>query len=266
MNKRISISVVVILVILVFAAIFIFKKHCPTKTFSQGSEWEIAWNDEFNSDKIDLSKWQILEGTVKNTVNELQYYTSDDVYLQDGYLIIKSQKREYNNKQYTSGRVNGLPKFSQTHGKFEIRAKLPTGKGIHSAFWLIGKDRWPPEIDVFEMLGRKPETIYMTNHWTRFNLPFHIPGLLALTRTYNQGKFEGPDYSQDFHIFTIEWTPAKITWFIDGIERFSSNKGVPCEPMYPILNTQVGDDWAGKTDDSIFPQYYVIDYIRVYKK
>ncbi len=268
MSKKILIAAVVIVVLLVGLGVFLFsQKQCPEAPFPPSSDWVLAWSDEFDGNELDLSKWIVLDRDEKTIVHEDQYFSPDEVYMHNGLLTIRSQKRDYGGKQYTSGRTHMRPEFSQTYGRFEVRAKLPTGNGMHSGFWLIGRDNWPPEIDVFEMLGRIPTTIFMTNQWMPIRLPFRIPRLIKLMRKYHQGKFAGgPDFSNDFHVFAAEWEPGIIRWYIDGVERFRSAKGVPCEPMFVILSSSVGDDWAREPDDSIFPQYYTIDYIRVYKK
>ena len=263
MKKKVLILLLIAIIILIL--IFFSIPRCDKETYER--EYTLIWSDEFNDNNLDTSKWSIFEGTTKNIVNSQEYYLKDEVYLQNGSLIIRSQERSFNNNPYTSGMINLKKELSKKYGKFEIRAKLPTGKGIHSAFWLIGRDKWPPEIDIFEMLGKDPETIYMTNHWLTLDLPFKFPGTTSLFRTYKQEKFISKDFSKDFHIYSVEWTPNEIIWYIDNTERHRSNKGVPCVPMYVILNTAVGNDWALNPDEStIFPQYFEIDYVRVYQK
>jgi hypothetical protein len=78
----------------------------------------------------------------------------------------------------------------------------------------------------------------------------------------NQGVYVGPDFSQAFHTFAVEWQPSQIIWYIDGVERFRSNQGVPSEPMNLIINLAVGGAWPGNPDAStVFPAYLDIDYV-----
>src|SRR5438445_576325 len=79
----------------------------------------------------------------------------------------------------------------------------------------------------------------------------------------NGGSYKGPDFSADFHIFAVDWQPNEIVWYVDGTERFRSNKGIPAMPMYVIANLAVGGDWPGNPDATTrFPGYMDIDYIR----
>lgn len=218
--------------------------------------WTLMWNDEFNDANLNKTKWNVWDwASIKS--NELEYYAPDEVWTQDGVLRIRSQKREYKGRQYTSGKLTTQHLFTQTYGRFEMRAKLPTGKGMWPAFWLNPIVGWPPEIDVFEVLGHKPDIVYMTNHFTTI-----LGGA-----TFKQGFYKGEDSSKDFHTYAVEWEPGIIRWYIDGVERFRSTQGVPNKPMYIIINNAVGGNWPGNPDDTtVFPQYYDIDYVRVYKK
>ena len=98
-------------------------------------EWKLIWKDEFNGKKLNPKKWNVLiRETSKH--DELQYYIPEEVYLQDGNLRIRSSKRDYGNKHYTSGRLDTKDKLAITYGKIEIRGKLPVGQGIWPAYWL----------------------------------------------------------------------------------------------------------------------------------
>jgi beta-glucanase (GH16 family) len=225
--------------------------------------WSPVWRDEFDGTSIDQTKWRVEDlHLIKN--NELQYYAPDEVYLENGRLVLRSQERPYCGYDqngdwgcydYTSGLAETVDRFWQTFGRFEIRARLPFGQGIWPAHWTLPTSgAWPPEIDVMEMLGHEPTRVYMTHHWGSWP---DVPS--------NGSSFAGPDFSQDFHTFAIEWFPDRIDWFIDGVMRFSSTTNIPQAPFYIILNTAVGGDWPGNPDGSTtFPQYHEIDYVRVY--
>lgn len=223
---------------------------------SNSPEWILIWNDEFNDDVVDPTKWRIEDAAlIKN--NEQQYYTPEDVYLQDGNLVLRSQERFMGGRDYTSGLVETKGLFTLTYGRVEVRAQLPRGKGIWPAHWMMNAvGTWPPEIDIMEMLGHRPTRIHMTNHFG-----------VHPRNSRHGGHFDGPDYSKDFHTFAVEWTPDEIKWFIDGEERYTTQKHVHDVPFYLILNTAVGGNWPGYPDETtVFPQYHYIDYVRVYKK
>ncbi len=224
-------------------------------------EWNRIWNDEFDGPNVDPAKWSLLQGPAQWN-GELQYYIPQDAYVENGNLRIKSEQLNYCDPTgscrdyYTSGMLTSQGLFSRTYGYFELRARLPVGKGIWPAFWLLADAGWPPEIDVMEMLGDVPNRIYMTNHWYSDT---------ASDILKNVGVYRGPDFSQAFHTFGVDWNPGEIRWYIDGIERFQSFTGIPAENMHIILNTAVGGYWPGNPDDTtVFPQYYDIDYVRVY--
>jgi beta-glucanase (GH16 family) len=153
--------------------------------------------------------------------------------------------------QYVSGVITTQPSLNQTYGYFEMRAKLPTGKGVWPAFWLVRSDlSWPPEVDVMESIGN-PSEVYATLH----SNDLKDPG----TKTQ-----VSPD---DFHTFAVAWDPKTIVWFVDGRET----KRMPTppdmhKPMYMIANLALGGDWAGLPDASTpFPTAFRIDYIRAYR-
>ncbi|MCB9850010.1 MAG: family 16 glycosylhydrolase [Phycisphaerales bacterium] len=226
--------------------------------------WDMVWNDEFDGTTIDTSKWRVEDAfLVKN--QELQYYAPDDVYLENGNLILRSQARQYWGWDtwnwrwfdYTSGLVETKGHFNRTYGRVEIRAKLPKTQGIWPAHWMLpSSNSWPPELDIMEMLGHEPNTVYTTHHWGNW------PNVQSLGSSY-----EGPDYSAGFHTFALEWFPGRLDWYIDDALVFTSiSSGIPNEPFYIILNTAVGGIWPGNPNGTtVFPQYHTIDYVRVYE-
>lgn len=218
--------------------------------------WVLTFDDEFNGDTIDAAKWNP-EDWASTRNHELQYYAPDEVSVSHGCLRLNSQPRDYKGRHYTSGAANTKGKFSQLYGRFEMRAKLPATKGIWPAFWMLpAGGGWPPEIDIMELIGHKPNTVYMTNHWGT-----------AKDHKQNGSPFVGPDFSADFHTFAVEWEKGEIRWYVDGEQRFKSTQGAPDKPFYLLVNTAVGGDWPGKPDTTtVFPQVYEIDYIRAYQR
>lgn len=218
--------------------------------------WYLVWQDEFNGPAVDETRWKIEDAAlVKN--NELQFYAPDEVYIEDGNLVLRSRKRPLGGREYTSGLAETKGRFAQTFGRFEIRAKLPRTQGIWPAHWMLPADgTWPPEIDIMESIGSQPNWIVMSLHAGEW------PNVDS-----QSGEHIGPDYSAGFHTFALEWEPREIRWYIDGIKRFSTQDQVPDKPFYLILNTAVGGDMPGAPDETTeFPQHHLVDYVRVYAR
>ncbi len=245
------------------------------------SDWRLVWQDEFNGGRLDTTKWNILLRE-QSKHNELQYYLPDEVYVENGILRIRSRERAYGSQKYTSGRLDTRGKFSPTYGRFEIRAKLPGGRGLWPAHWLYPQNRnwlmeyimqdavrkgnerlipeerpWYSEIDIMEFLGHERNVLYGTLHYYSFDGK----------KQTSSGTWRGIDYSGDFHVYALEWEPDSIRWYIDGRQFHSSVAGIPHTPHYLILNTAVGGVWPGNPDSTtVFPQYHDIDYVRVYQR
>ena len=188
---------------------------------------------------------------------------SDNVSVSNGNLILKSRNDGGGpcGLQRSSGYVDTKGKFSFKYGYAEMRAKLPKGKGIWPAFWTLpAGGGWPPEIDIFEMLGDKPNKLYFTVHAEGCNDP-NCGGYSCC----KSGSYTGADFSADYHIFGIEWTSSYIAWFVDGVERFRSTQYVTQQAMFLVIDTYVGGDWPGNPDNTTqWPQYFYTDYVRVY--
>lgn len=217
--------------------------------------WQLTWQDEFNGTSLDGSKWRAEEAAlVKN--NEQQYYAANYVTVSNGFMRIKSDRVPRGGRPYTSGLIESRNRFSQTFGRFEIRARLPKTQGIWPAIWMLPQGGgWPPEIDIMELLGHEPNTVYMTNHWGTW------------PNVQNQSTpFTGPDFSEEYHVFACEWFTDRIDFYVDGIRRASHRSNVPQSAFYLIINTAVGGIWPGYPDaTTVFPQYLDVDWVRVYQ-
>ena len=154
---------------------------------------------------------------------------------------------------YISGLLTTEHSFAQTYGYFELRAHLPAGKGLWPAFWLLPLDgEWPPEIDVFEVVGQDPSTVHMTVHSKAVGtVGFPVPVV---------------DTSAGFHDFGVLWGKSDIRWYVDGVER--AHLPTPSDmhkPMYLLINLAVGGKWAGEPDGTTeFPAEFKIAYVRAY--
>jgi len=224
--------------------------------------WTLTFQDEFDGATVDATKWVKRYKWGEAQINsELQAYVDDAFQLQNGVLTITGDKRSASYAgqtfQYASGVLCSV--HEQKYGYFEARLKVPAGQGLWPAFWLLGQVAAPGvnEIDIHEILGHQPSTVYMTVHWgTDYDAGHKSDG----------SSWAGPDFSADFHVFGLEWTPDAIIWTIDGVERKRhTGEGVPQVPMYVILNLAIGGMWPGAPDATTqFPALYQIDYVRAY--
>jgi beta-glucanase (GH16 family) len=244
-----------------FAASMVLTAADPPVPAPPG--YVIAFSDEFAGTRLDPKKWIDLYpdrwGRFHSN-NEQQYYAPDGYEVKGGLLLLRAETRhlpEGRDRPYTSGMIASQPFFTQKFGWWEIRAKLPKGRGLWPAFWLLPADKtWPPEIDVMEFLGHEPTRVHMT---------FHRGPSRKLVSTSKD--WTGPDFSADFHTFAVEWKPGALAWFVDGTERARyEGPDVPDCPMYVIANLAVGGNWPGMPDGTTpFPSVMEIDYIRVYR-
>lgn len=245
-------------------------------------DWKLVWKEDFSGKKVNEKKWNILTRETSKH-GELQYYVPDEVYIQDGCLRIRSNKREFGDKHYTSGRLDTKDKVVITYGRVEIKGKLPVGKGLWPAYWLYPQNRdwlmectmrdaiakgqesmipefrpWYTEIDIMEVLGDQPSVFYATFHYDSFKGE----------RKNSSGKYTAPfSFADDFHLFVLDWEPESIRWYIDGklVHRVTAN--VPHTPHFLIINTAIGGSWPGEPNETtVFPQYHDIDYIKIYQR
>jgi beta-glucanase (GH16 family) len=215
----------------------------------------LIFSEEFNGSQLDTTRWDTYYPTY---AGELQYYSPDAFEFRNGTINIRADTRHMNGYNYTSGMLTTYGSFSQLHGYYEIRAKLPRGAGLWPAFWLLPDPRGisVPELDVFEFRGFEPNTIYMSNHWLQ-------NGQVLKQTTYYK---DGPDYTQDFHTFALDWGPSVMHWYVDGVLRRTMTQGVSTVPMVLLVNLAIGGSWVGAPDaNTPFPSYYQIDYVRVYE-
>lgn len=242
------------------------------------TKYKLVWSDEFDYTGLpDAQKWTYdTEGNSWGWGNhELQYYTSENInnaMVSDGTLKIVARKESFNEKDYTSARLITKKKGDWKYGRFEIRAKLPEGRGLWPAIWMLPTKwrygNWPKsgEIDIMENVGYNPDSIFCTVHTGAYN---HTLGTQVGTKIY------APDNRDVFHVYSIEWDETSIKGFIDNTPYFSFQKQSDDSDEWPfdkrfhiLLNLAVGGDWGGAkgVDNSIFPAAMELDYVRVYQK
>lgn len=232
----------------------------------------MVWQNEFNTSRIDKSKWTFETGGDGFGNNELQFYTKnrkENARVEDGNLIIEARQEHWERNQYTSAKLITKKTFPFQYGSVEVRAKLPKGKGTWSAIWMLSKNikKWPDdgEIDMMEHVGYNQGFIHASVHTQKYN---HIIG------TQKTDTLLVKDATEKFHVYRSDWTPEKIEMFIDNKKYFTyinTEKTYDAwpfdQPFYLILNQAVGGNWGGKegVDSTIYPQKFLIDYVRVYK-
>lgn len=234
----------------------------------------LIWKEEFNYKGLpDSTKWDYETGFVRN--KEKQYYTKariENAYVTKGNLVIESKREKYKDADYTSASINTLGKqhFSGDF-RIEIRAKLPFGKGIWPALWMMGSNRpqvgWPKcvEFDIMEFVGHTPNTVYGTLHW------WDSEAVKPNTHKSKGNNVKLDDIHEKYHVYGLEREGDKVTVFIDNNYYFSMSapatayKDSFTSPVYLLINTAIGGTWGGNIDDSIFPQKFYVDYVRVFQ-
>ena len=188
----------------------------------------------------------------------------DPFRIANGTLEIVGDKAPENVKpfisdyEYTSGLITTQFSFSQVYGVFEMRARLPNGRGLWPTFWLLPKDRsWPPEIDIFEILGQEPTVLHTNAHSKATGTHTDVAEVIRV-----------PDTSADFHTYTVDWQKDEIRWYFDGFEI--ARAPTPADmhkPMYILAGLPIGGHWVGRPDQSThFPAVLTIDWIRAYRR
>ena len=284
-------------------------KKPPAKTPpTRKTRWKLVWRDEFDGDTIDRSKWDFDLGNgfydYKNHAwvpgwgnEELQYYTDApaNASVKDSLLTIRAQKESLHGCGYTSARLktrqrDGTPLFTTTYGRIEVRAKVPWGKGLWPALWMLPHNDtyggWAAsgEIDLMEIVGEKPHEVLNSIHF----------GSVAPKRSLITWVHPLPNGStvSDWHVYAVEWEPGEIRFFVDGVHTCSYNHWWSCgktengqgveaaqpadlhpwpapfdQPFYLLMNVAVGGNFPGVPNDQTrFPAELVVDYVRVYDK
>jgi beta-glucanase (GH16 family) len=231
-----------------------------------------VWQDEFDYSGLpDPAKWNFELGGDGWGNNELQEYVRSlkNAHVDNGVLTITARKKRTEKRNYTSARLTSKGKGDFRYGRFEIRAKLPTGRGTWPALWMLPTGKayggWPKsgEIDIMEHVGFDPGRVHITVHTEAYN------HRIATQR----GRSRMVDDVARFHVYRMDWTPASIRGYIDDELLFDfPNEGTGSaawpfdQPFHLMMNIAVGGDWGGKegVDSTVFPASMEIDYVRVY--
>lgn len=270
--------------------------------------WNLVWHDEFDAPTLDRSKWDFDLGNgfydyrVHQWVpgwgnEELQYYTADpeNVQLRDSCVFIRAVKAPLHGCGYTSARLktkarDGRVLFSKLYGRIEVRARVPWGKGLWPAIWMLPVDDpyggWAAsgEIDLMEIVGEEPHEVLNSLH---FGSSFPRRSLITTTHRLPEGS-----KVSDWHTYAVEWEPGEIRFFVDGVQtctyrhwwscsRLENGQGLEAtseadlnpwpapfdQPFYLLMNVAVGGNFPGHPNaQTPFPAELVVDYVRVYDK
>lgn len=265
--------------ILVALPIFVISSCSTDEEQVVAKFTQVTMQDEFDTEGAPNSAiWGYDLGTGNSDTgggwgnNELQFYTdrTENVKVENGYLLITAKKEEYQGSSYTSARLTTKGLFDQAYGRFEARIRLPYGQGMWPAFWLLGANidevGWPQcgEIDIMEYRGQEPTMVLGTVHGPGYS------GAESITKGYN---LLNDRFDTSFHIFGIEWGPEYINYYIDDVlynqitPANVTGEWVFDHPFYIVINLAVGGNFVGApNNETVFPQTMLVDYVRVYKK
>ncbi len=193
-----------------------------------------------------------------------------NVRVEGGKLVIEAHKETYSNADYTTGSISTRGRENFLYGRFEIRAKMPYGEGSHIGIWCSGSNYsevgWPAsgEMDVAEYVGRLPNTIHIYNHYADPEDTSHL-GTVG-------GKFTVMNPYNDFHIYALEWDEEQIKYFIDNtqvatfdLDHAGTGPDNPFRKEQIFRLTYALGGWGWDIDDSVLPEKFEVDYVRMYK-
>ena len=224
------------------------------------SGWVMTFSEDFDGTELSFPRWTPHDPWGRERNREGQAYLPDAIEVKDGVarIVARRQVAKYDGAQreFTSGMMTTVGSFAQTYGRFEIRCRAASGKGLESKFWLMPVPSGEvPAIDILDVVGSEPAKALFANRW----------GDERTERSYG-GSADVPDLSNGFHTVSIEWDEKRIVWSVDGKEKFQSISGVPHQAMYLAVNLAVGGLMAKYPDASAkFPAEFDIDSIRVYQ-
>ncbi|WP_394830445.1 glycoside hydrolase family 16 protein [Pendulispora rubella] len=255
----------------------------PDTSTTRLAGWQLAWSDEFelpDGSPVDPATWTHELGGDGWGNEELQYYTdgTDNAVIRGGALVMTAKSGAsthscwYGACRYTSARLVTKGKFEPRYGRIEARIRVPAGKGMWPAFWLLGANMdnvgWPQcgEIDVMENVGHEPHEVYGSLHGDGYS---NENGLIT------GYTVPGAPLSEAYHRYAVEWEAGAIRFYVDDVLYSTRTPAdVPPgrawafdHPFYILLNVAVGGTWPGDPDEAThFPQTMQVDWVRAYVK
>jgi|GEM_PF-992650 len=228
----------------------IIRKESPLLTPVESSFYDPnkVLFDGFDKQELNKYYWNVMERE-DNYNKEMQSYVKDNVFIEDNNLVIIAKNED---KLYTSGLVNTKSKIEFLYGTVTVRLKYPEGKSFFPAVWMLpANDTSYPEIDIMEVVGHKPDTVYFVYH-------YHNGEKRKFAYKSNIVDYDA------YHTYTLQWTPESLAWYIDDEQIFQVTRDIPDEPMYLIINFAIGGVWPGAPDaNTVFPSKVLIDYVKI---
>jgi beta-glucanase (GH16 family) len=228
-------------------------------------------NEEFRGTSLDRDRWSpcywwASDGCTNLSNDNLQWYVPEQVEVGNGKLSLVARPREVEGVEgrkfdYVSGLISNLsPRrdlFAFKYGYVESRVRIPEGQGLWPALWMLPTTRSSlPEVDIFEIVGEKPNVVQMHTHWEEGG-----------DERQSGKKWHGPNFADGWHTFGLEWKPDSLTWYVDGKVRWqvTDPDRIPHEDMYLITNLAVGGEYTTAPSRSTkFPATFDVDYIKVW--
>lgn len=248
---------------------------------SNKSIWGLTFSDNFSGTQLDAGHWvtcydsrQPGDNGCTNTGNgEQEWYMASQVSVTNGHAVLTAIRKpvkaigngggkiyQYRSGMISTGRMvsGGKVKWASTYGYYVARIKMDGGQGVWPAFWLLpANGSWPPEIDIMEHLGDQPNRVFLTVHW------------LSSTGYQADGSaITGPDFTNGWHTYAVNWQPNRIDWYVDGVLRKTVRGSVvPHKSMEMIFDLAIGGRLPGDANRSTpFPRTMQIDYVKVYER
>ena len=281
LRRILSWTIYILLGVLIIGGLILFNHRSSVE--SRKKNQALLFNDEFDGKSLDNSKWVTCYNNYSSKFDgctnygnwESEWYKSSQVRLAMGNLILTAQKQKtyglnkylqtqeysYISGMITSGslRPESPAKWGHKYGYYEAKIMSPFGQAVWPAFWLLPTDNsWPPEIDVMEIVGSKPNKTLNTFFWKDSS------GNTAKdsgTYTHND------NLSNDWHVYGLNWQKDRLEWYLDGkLIREVSSANVPKQPMHIVLNLAIGGTLPGQPDRTTpATLQMLVDYVRVYK-
>jgi hypothetical protein len=239
------------------------KKKYP---FKEIERWDLTFDEKFNESKLNRSKWMTQSNWGEKSVEE-PYAMEDDksfptngenieFYDNKARIVTKAGKAEglvwrsdqgfvLEDFDFTTGIINTAKSFRQKYGVFNAKIKM-AGGSVAQAFWMVSETMLP-HVDVVRFENGK---LYSNYFWGGGTSPHK-----------SLSKAGGTKYADEYYIYTLEWTPNKLTWKINGKVFKTQTSGVPQEEMYINFSSNLKKDGA----ETGLPSAMEIDWVRVYK-
>lgn len=245
-------------------------------------ELQLVWSDDFDGNTLDLSKWECEVNAFGGGNHELQIYTDQpkNVRVENSRLILEAHHEptciQGTVREWSSGRVRTKHRGDWTYGRFEIRARIPEGRGLWPAIWMLPTDdhygTWAAsgEIDIMENKGHQPRAVSGALHFGG-----EWPGNKCVDHLTRRVQWQ-PKFSDEFVTYALDWQRDRILWLInDQIvrervpEHWSTNEGCTApfdQHFHLLLNLAVGGTFGGAPDARTrFPVAMEIDWVRVWQ-